>query len=90
MKKCHHHNLFLGVKFKSQKGGSDTIRTTTAPPKATCPGQAEISHKLTDNCGTRWLHTIMLNEYVMGKEESEKARMVRVLWREAALKSREQ
>lgn len=88
--KSHHHNLFLSANLKNQKGESGTIRTTAAPLKATCPGQAEISHKLTDTCGSRWLSTIMLSEDVMGKEESERGRMVYVLWREAARKSQEQ
>lgn len=45
--------LISQCNFKSQKGGSDAIRTATAPPKATCPGQAEfIKMRRISDCGT--------------------------------------
>lgn len=54
----------------------------------TCPGKAEINHKLPSICGARWLGTILVSKYMMGKWEGERqrGRKVRVLRREGDLK----
>lgn len=91
MKKCHHHNLFLSVKFKSQKRGSDTIRTATVSP----PPQGHLSWSGRNQPQADWQlwHQVVAHHCVKwecdGKRESEKGRMVYVLWRRAALKSQE-
>lgn len=54
----------------------------------TCPGKAEINHKLPSICGARWLGTILVSKYMMGKWEGERerGRKVRVLRRVEDLK----